>query len=530
MFPRSSTTSHAHPERSSRRVFASRRRIEQQHRQPADQSSYAQVELSTEDGKEDTSKTSQESSDEASKYIAHYIDGYGSITSCNDDHSNSAGGNIESSTAQSDYETIDLEIKFDYQMELISLASEEYSSHVYDELVASTERTMHEVMVDGFLHCGSPGATEEHGMDRKRHLATVAESQPPSPRIVGISSAPQDAISLEDSCTSVHTTRDACAVVNAAATVTVEMDGITSSKLLSAAIDTIRSSIVKKIEADMKQGQYDEQYGRNIFAKISFVSPNRIAPPLVASRSSLPEEEVGDGAYDPSETVATSLRGKSHTRHRRRNMRAIVVVIGMGTIAMVFKLISYNKNIRSKRSDAKGDKKSWRMRSSIGNSGNAKKEKDTNERGEKKQAEMPKYESSGGSVSNTSVIVEEEEEDDDKSQSDDFEENESIQKSIDSGDDDDWTYDAIGRQASLEVLDLEPGAGATAAVAGDEMMNDVSAQPSASNSKLSHMRAVSVFLDREARESNIKGTEPLQMTANGQIRMGFEEAWETFDN
>ena len=91
------------------------------------------------------------------------------------------------------YETIELEIKFDYQMELISLASEENRSDAYDELIASTERAMHEVMVDGFLHCGSPGATERHGMDRKRHLTTVAESQPPSPRIVGISSAPQDA-------------------------------------------------------------------------------------------------------------------------------------------------------------------------------------------------------------------------------------------------------------------------------------------------------------------------------------------------
>ena len=501
MIPPALPTSHAYPERSSR--------LEQQHRQTADQSPDAQVEIPTKDEEEDASTTSQESSDEASQYVAHHIDGYGSITSCNDDHSSSAGRDIESSTgrAQSDYETIDLEIKFDYQMELISLASEENSSDAYDELIASTERTMHEVMVDGFLHCGSPGATEGHGMDRKRRLATVAESQPPSPRIVGISSAPQDAISLEDSCTSVHTTKDACAVVHAAATVTVEMDGITSSKLLSSAIDTIRSSILEKIETDMTQGKYDERYGRNIFAKISFGNSNHIAPPLVASRSSLPEEEIRNGDHDPSETVATSLRGESRTRHRRRNMRAIVVVIGMVTIAMVFKLISYNKSIRSKRSDEKGDKKSWRMRSSIGISGNAKNEKDTNATGEKKQAKMPNYESFGGIVNNTSIIVEEEEEEDnDKSQSDDFDENESIQESIESDDDDDWTYDAIGRQASLEILDLESGAGAPAAVAGDESMNVVSAPPSASNSKM------------------------LQMMANGKIRMGFEEAWETFEN
>ena len=508
MIPPALPTSHAYPERSSRQVLlaSQQRRVEQQHRQTADQSSDAQVEISTEDEEEDASTTSQESSDETSNYVAHHIDGYGSITSCNDDHGSSAGRDIESSTgkAQSDYETIDLEIKFDYQMELISLASEENSSDAYDELIASTERTMHEVMVDGFLHCGSPGATEGHGMDRKRRLATVAESQSPSPRIVGISSAPQDAISLEEFCTSVHTTKDACAVVHAAATITVEMDGITSSKLLSSAIDTIRSSILEKIETDMEQGQYDERYGRNIFAKISFGSSNHIAPPLVASRSSLPEKEIGNGAHDPSETVATPLRGESRTRHRRRNMRAIVVVIGMVTIAMVFKLISYNKSIRSKRSDEKGDKKSWRMRSSICNSGNAKNEKDTNATGEKKQAKMPKYDSFGVSVSNTSIIVEEE--DNDKSQSDDFEENESIQESIESDDDDDWTYDAIGRQASLEILDLESGAGAPAAVAGDESMNVVSAPPSASNSKM------------------------LQMMANGQIHMGFEEAWETFDN
>ena len=403
MIPPALPTSHAYPERSSRQVLlaSQQRRVEQQHRQTADQSSDAQVEISTEDEEEDAPTTSQESSDETSNYVAHHIDGYGSISSCNDDHGSSAGRDIESSTgkAQSDYETIDLEIKFDYQMELISLASEENSSDAYDELIASTERTMHEVMVDGFLHCGSPGATEGHGMDRKRRLVTVAESQPPSPRIVGISSAPQDAISLEDSCTSVHTTKDACAVVHAAATITVEMDGITSSKLLSSAIDTIRSSILEKIETDMEQGQYDERYGRNIFAKISFGSSNHIAPPLVASRSSLPEEEIGNGAHDPSETVATPLRGESRTRHRRRNMRAIVVVIGMVTIAMVFKLISYNKSIRSKRSDEKGDKKSWRMRSSICNSGNAKNEKDTNATGEKKQAKMPKYDSFGGSVS-----------------------------------------------------------------------------------------------------------------------------------
>ena len=521
MIPRSLTTSPANPEISSRHVLlaSSRRRIEKQQQQPADQSSDAQIEASTEHEEEDSSTTSQESSDEASKYVAHHIDGYGSITSCNDDHSRSAGRDIESSTgrAPSDYETIELEIKFDYQMELISLASEENRSDAYDELIASTERAMHEVMVDGFLHCGSPGATERHGMDRKRHLTTVAESQPPSPRIVGISSAPQDAISLEDSCTSFHTTKDACVVVHAAATVTLEMTGIINSKLLSAAIDTIRSSILKKIEADMQQGKYDERYGRNLFAKISF-----------KSRSSLTEEEVG---HDYSETVATSLRGEAPTRHRRHNMRAIVVAIGMITIAIVFKLISYNKNIRSKRSGAKGDKKSWRMRSSVDNSGNARNKKDTNERGEKKQAKMAIYESFGGdSASNASVIVEEEEEED-KSQSDDFEENESIQMSIKSDDDDDWTYDAIGRQASLEMLDLESGAGVPAAVAGDESMNDVSTPPFASNSKLSHFRAVRAFLDREARESNnIKGTASLQMMANGQIRIGFEEAWETFEN
>ena len=370
------SASHAVSKRFNGHEFAVKRRIEQQggnedysfkpmdsrvaKKNTADHSSDALEEVSAEVREEEMSITSQESGDELSKYVAHHIDGYGSITSCNDGDISSAGRDIDS------YESVDLEITFDYQMELISLLPEEDSMDAFDELIASTERTMHKNMVDSFLDCGMYGATEGHGMDRRRQLATVDKSKVPSPLIVGISSAPQDAISLADACTSVHTNEDACVVVNAAATVTVEMDGITNAKLLSAAIDTIRSAILKNIEAGMKQGQYDGRYGPNIFAKISFARPNHtwgdVAPPLIA-RSSLPENEVGDGNHDPSTAMAASLRGKSNVRHRRRNVRAIVVVIGMLTIVILFQLISFNRDLRSRRSDSQG-KKSWSWRHS----------------------------------------------------------------------------------------------------------------------------------------------------------------------
>ena len=413
-----------------------------------EESSDLQLETSPEADAEENTITSQDSSDEApEKYVAHHIDGYGSITSCIDEQTSSAGRDIEGATQQQSYETIDLEIKFDYQIELISLISDEGSADTYNELIASTERTMHHVMVDNFLDCPS-GATGAHGMDRERKMTdAVAESLPPSPQIVGISSAPQDVISLTDSCASVHTTEDNCVVINAAATVTVDMDGITNAELLSEAIDTIHSSILEKIETDMKQGQYDEQYGRNLFAKISFVDANLVggdAQPQVASSSS------------------ASLREESHVRHRRRNMRAIVVVIGMTTIAVVFKLISYSRELRSNtsRSDS-NDKKSWRKRTDDTN------EDDTAEyaggKRKKKEKKMPKYEMFGNTGSNGSAsIVVEEEEEIDESQNDDFEENEleSIDNEDhddDDDDDDDWTYDEIGRQESREVLDLESG-------------------------------------------------------------------------
>ena len=427
-----------------------------------EESSDLQVETSPEvDDEEENTITSQDSSDEApERYVAHHIDGYGSITSCMDEQTSSAGRDIEGATQQQNYETIDLEIKFDYQIELISLISDEDSEDTYNELIVSTERTMHHVMVDNFLDCKS-GATEAHGMDRKRKMTdAVDESLPPSPQIVGISSAPQDAISLADSCATVHTTEDNCVVINAAATVTVDMDGITNAELLSEAIDVIRSSILEKIGTDMEQGQYDEQYGRNLFAKISFVDANPVggdAQPQVASSSS------------------ASLREESHVRHRRRNVRAIVVVIGMTTIAVVFKLISYSRELRSNtsRSDS-NDKKSWRKRTDDTNEDDTA--EDAGGKRKKKERKMPKYELFGntGTDGSASIVVEEEEEID-ESQNDDFEENEL--ESIDNGndddgndddgnddgndddddDDDDWTYDEIGRQESLEVLDLESG-------------------------------------------------------------------------
>jgi hypothetical protein len=409
-----------------------------------EESSDLQVETSPEVDEEENTITSQNSSDETpDKYVAHHIDGYGSITSCIDEQTSSAGRDIEGATQQQNYETIDLEIKFDYQIELISLISDNDAADTYHELIVSTERTMHHVMVDNFLDCPS-GATEAHGMDRERKMTdAVVESLPPSPQIVGISSAPQDAISLTDSCASVHTTEDNCVVINAAATVTVDMDGITNAELLSEAIDTIHSSILEEIETGMKQGQYDEQYGRNLFAKISFVDANLVggdAQPQVASSSS------------------ASLREESHVRHRRRNVRAIVVVIGMTTIAVVFKLISYSRELRSNttsRSDS-NDKKSWRKRTDDTNEDDTA--EDAGGERKKKKRKMPNYELFGntGSDGSASIVVEEEEEID-ESQNDDFEENELESIGNDDDDDDDWTYDEIGRQESREVLDLESG-------------------------------------------------------------------------
>ena len=438
-------SSHADQTRIARHVFAERSTRQKESNQ--EESSDLQVETSPEVDEEENTITSQDSSDEApGRYVAHHIDGYGSITSCMDEQTSSAGRDIEGATQQQNYETIDLEIKFDYQIELISLISDEDSADTYNELIVSTERTMHHVMVDNFLDCKS-GATDAHGMDKKRKMTdAVVESLPPSPQIVGISSAPQDAISLTDSCATAHTTEDNCVVINAAATVTVDMDGITNAELLSEAIDVIRSSILEKIETDMEQGQYDEQYGRNLFAKISFVDANPVggdAQPQVASGSS------------------ASLREESHVRHRRRNVRAVVVVIGMTTIAVVFKLISYSRELRSNtsRSDS-NDKKSWRKR--IDNTKEDDAAEDAGGKRKKKERKMPKYDLFGntGSDGSASIVVEEVEEID-ESQNDDFEENEL--ESIDNGnnddddDDDDWTYDEIGRQESREVLDLESG-------------------------------------------------------------------------
>jgi len=267
---------------------------------------------------------SQDSEDKA-KLITHDIDGYGTITSCD-----------EEASEIGDYKTIDLEISFEYEVELISVDGKQ-TQDMFQDVMDTTERNIHNAIVDAFLHCDS--FTQTQGMSRQRSLRTDAENYRLL-HIIGVSSAPRDTLSLSERCTPTARSGDTCMVINAATLVTViadraALEDASNSAQISTERNSIRTDILNDIESTMSRGVFDKRYGRSVFANISFLKPA--------------EENVTSGTSMEDDATATaSLREETHSRQRRRGVRCVVIVGGICLIILIFKMVAFNKKLRLK--------------------------------------------------------------------------------------------------------------------------------------------------------------------------------------
>ena len=283
-------------------------------------------EYKKDNGGTNTIKSMSQDSEDKAKLITHDIDGYGTITSCD-----------EEPGAIDDYKTIDLKISFDYQVELISVNGKQ-TQDMFQDVMATTERNIHNAIVDAYLHCDS--FTQTQGMTRQRRRRTEAEHNRLL-HIIGVSSAPRDTLSLSERCTSTGGSRDSCMVINAATMVTVTadraaLDDVSNYAQISMERNAIRTDILDDIQSTMSRGVFDKRYGRSVFANISFL---KRAEANVTSGASLEDDA----------TATASLREETHSRQRRRGVRCVVIVGGICLIILIFKMVAFNKKMRSKR-------------------------------------------------------------------------------------------------------------------------------------------------------------------------------------